>query len=83
MRESNIFWQREDATHNSLGSFAKHRDPYERKAVYVAPSTIPGAREGLFAKRDFEAHEMVAYFGSTCKFDIKVDLLIVKHFAQS
>ena len=63
MRESNIIWQREDATHNSLGSFAKHRDPYERKAVYVAPSTIPGAREGLFAKRDFEAHEMVAYFG--------------------
>jgi hypothetical protein len=25
-------------------------DPYERKAVFVAPSLVPGAGEGLFAR---------------------------------
>ena len=39
-----------------------HRDPYERRSVYVANSTIPGAGEGLFAKRDFEQRELLSYY---------------------
>jgi hypothetical protein len=38
------------------------RDPYERRSVYVAVSTIPGAGEGLFAKRNFEQRELISYY---------------------
>jgi hypothetical protein len=38
------------------------RDPYEKRSVYVAASTIPGAGEGLFAKRNFEQRELISYY---------------------
>jgi hypothetical protein len=63
IKDGSTIWRHEEATHNSLGSFAKKRDPYERKAVYAAPSTLPNAGEGLFAKRDLAPRELVAYFG--------------------
>ncbi len=48
-------------TYSGFGNTA-HRDPYERRSVYVADSTIPGAGEGLFAKRDFEQRELLSYY---------------------
>jgi hypothetical protein len=61
VKNSNPIWRREEVTKNFLGSNPRVRDPYERRNVYVAPSTIPGAGEGLFAKRDIEERELVAY----------------------
>jgi hypothetical protein len=61
VKNSNPIWRREEVTNNFLGSNPRVRDPYERRNVYVAPSTIPGAGEGLFAKRDMEERELVAY----------------------
>jgi hypothetical protein len=61
VKNSNPIWRREEVTHNFLGSNPRVRDPYERRNVYVSPSTIPGAGEGLFAKRDMEERELVAY----------------------
>ncbi|KAJ4462086.1 putative histone-lysine N-methyltransferase SETD7 [Paratrimastix pyriformis] len=37
-------------------------DPYETPRVYAAPSPIPGANEGLFARRDIQPHEVVAFY---------------------
>jgi hypothetical protein len=48
-------------TYSGVGNTAS-RDPYERRSVYVADSTIPGAGEGLFAKRDFEQRELLSYY---------------------
>jgi hypothetical protein len=61
VKHSNPIWRREEVTNNFLGSNPRVRDPYERRNVYVGPSTIPGAGEGLFAKRDMEERELVAY----------------------
>jgi hypothetical protein len=61
VKNSNPIWRREEVTNSFLGSNPRVRDPYERRNVYVAPSTIPGAGEGLFAKRDMEERELVAY----------------------
>jgi hypothetical protein len=61
VKNSNPIWRREEVTNNFLGSNPRVRDPYERRNVYVGPSTIPGAGEGLFAKRDMEERELVAY----------------------
>jgi hypothetical protein len=61
VKNSHPIWRREEVTNSFLGSNPRVRDPYERRNVYVAPSTIPGAGEGLFAKRDMEERELVAY----------------------
>ncbi len=61
VKNSNPIWRREEVTKNFLGSNPRVRDPYERRNVFVGPSTIPGAGEGLFAKRDIEERELVAY----------------------
>jgi hypothetical protein len=37
-------------------------DPYETARVYVAPSTIAGAAEGLFAETDLPSEEIVAFY---------------------
>lgn len=37
-------------------------EPYEKSAVYVKESNIPGAGEGLFARRKLAAGELVALF---------------------
>lgn len=52
-----------DATCYHLETPSKHEiasrplqpDPYEVERVYVAPSTLQGAGEGLFAKCDLQA----------------------------
>ena len=38
-------------------------DPHERMSLYVAPSRIEGAGEGVFAKRTFFPGQLVSYFG--------------------
>lgn len=37
-------------------------DPYEARTVRVAPSTIPGAGEGLFTRRAVPAGQVLAYY---------------------
>ena len=37
-------------------------DPHERKSVYISPSAIPGAQDGIFARRTFHQGDLVAYF---------------------
>jgi hypothetical protein len=56
-----IFPIKSGKTYSGAGNTAP-RDPYERRSVYVADSTIPGAGEGLFAKRDFEQRELLSYY---------------------
>lgn len=38
------------------------RDPYETKWVYVKPSTVPGAGEGLFAKIDIPEDTVCSFY---------------------
>ena len=38
------------------------RDPYESRCVYVAQSQLPGAAEGLFARRSIEINTVVAFY---------------------
>ena len=38
------------------------RDRYEESMVYLDRSTIPGAGEGLFAKKDVSLNTIVAFF---------------------
>ena len=38
------------------------RDPYEEETVFVAPSNIPFAGEGLFARRKIRINELVCLF---------------------
>ena len=37
-------------------------EPHERKSVYIGPSNIPGAEEGVFARRTFLQGDLVSYF---------------------
>jgi len=55
-------WRRESFPGEYLRANARRMDPYERRAVYAGPSHIPGANEGIFAKRDYLPGELVSYF---------------------
>ena len=46
----------------SLGEQGMMRDRYEDSMVYLAMSDIPGAGEGLFAKKDVPRNTIVAFF---------------------
>ena len=50
------------STETVLNSWPLVPDPYESLTVYVAPSRIPGAGEGLFARRNVQAGEILAYY---------------------
>ena len=50
------------ATNESLGDQPLLRDPYEDKTVKLAPSTVSGSGNGLFALRQIEANETVAFY---------------------
>ena len=43
-------------------------DPYESKMVEIRASTIDGANEGLFAKRDLEVNTTIAFYNG-CQAD--------------
>lgn len=58
-----IIWRREIQTHNNIGTQRQRMDPHERRSVYIGDSTIPGAGEGIFAKRRFQPFELISYFG--------------------
>ena len=46
----------------NVEQYATVMDPFEKKAVYVGESSIPGAGEGLFARRQFSPGDLVSYF---------------------
>ena len=54
--------RRESFAGEFLRANARRMDPFERRSVYAAPSTIPGANEGVWAKRDFLPGDLVSYF---------------------
>ena len=62
-----VVWRRETLM-NHFGQFGRISDPHERKAVYVGESSIPGAGDGLFAKRNFRSGQLVSYFGGVKSF---------------
>ena len=41
---------------------ARLSDPYEDRNVYVAQSGVAGAEEGLFARRNLEVHQVIAFY---------------------
>ena len=45
-----------------LGSQGHIRDAYEDRMVYLAPSLIPGAEDGLFARRDYPPNTLVSFY---------------------
>ena len=45
-----------------IGGQADIRDSYEDSMVYLAPSTIPGAEEGLFARRTYPPRTLVSFY---------------------
>ena len=45
-----------------LGSQGHIRDAYEDSMVFLAPSLIPGAEEGLFARRDYPPNTLVSFY---------------------
>jgi histone-lysine N-methyltransferase SETD7 len=55
-------WRRETYPGEYLRANAQRMDPFDRRAVYIATSHIPGANEGVFAKRDFLPGQLVSYF---------------------
>ena len=66
-RRKAVTWRRE-RLFNSVGEFGRVSDPHERKSVYVGRSSLAGAGEGLFAKKDFVAGDLVSYFGGVKSF---------------
>ena len=58
-----VIWRREIQTHNNVGSQRKKMDPHERRSVYIKDSPIPGAGEGVFAKRSYGPRDLISYFG--------------------
>ena len=49
-------------TSSSLPGLPLVRDPLDARYTDVLPSTIPGAGEGLFARKDVEAYTVVSVF---------------------
>ena len=58
-----VIWRREIQTHNNVGSQRRKMDPHERRSVYIKDSPIPGAGEGVFAKRSYGPRDLISYFG--------------------
>lgn len=56
-------WEADDPEMWSAGKTPTIMDPHERKSVFVSNSTIAGADEGLFAKRDFQPGDLISYYG--------------------
>jgi histone-lysine N-methyltransferase SETD7 len=55
-------WHRESFPGQYLRVNAQRMDPFERRAVYAAQSQIPGANEGIFAKRHYLPGQLISYF---------------------
>ena len=45
-----------------MGGQGHIRDAYEDRMVYLAPSLIPGAEDGLFARRDYPPNTLVSFY---------------------
>mmetsp|Transcript_50171 Transcript_50171/g.93418 ORF Transcript_50171/g.93418 Transcript_50171/m.93418 type:complete len:368 (-) Transcript_50171:172-1275(-) len=55
-------FQLDQSTARSISARMLTADPYEQRRVTVAPSTMPGAGEGLFAKIPLYKGEVAAYY---------------------
>lgn len=65
--DPHVIWRKEKNTEevwppHVLGQHPTVMDPMERKNVYVGASRQPFADEGLFARRNFRAGDLVSYF---------------------
>ena len=60
--EGSVRWEKEEANHSYICRHPKVMDPHERKSVYIGQSLVPGADEGLFARRSFMPGDIVSYF---------------------
>ena len=55
-----------------MGNQGHIRDAYEHSMVYLAPSLIPGADEGLFARKDYPPNTLVSFYhGLNVPYDIE------------
>jgi len=55
-----------------MGNQGDIRDAYEHSMVYLAPSLIPGADEGLFARKDYPTNTLVSFYhGLNVPYDIE------------
>jgi histone-lysine N-methyltransferase SETD7 len=52
----------EEATLECFSMFPLLPDPYEQDRIYVQDSRLPGAQEGMFAKRVIKSDEIVAWY---------------------
>ena len=52
----------DQSTHDCISRNPLVPDHYEQDRVCVAPSSIPGAGEGLFAKRDLDADTVASFY---------------------
>lgn len=50
-------------SHYSHGVHPLQRDPYEENTVEVLQSLLPGGNDGLFAKRDIQRGDILAFYG--------------------
>ena len=55
-----------------IGDQPQKMDPYERKLVYIKDDDFGG--DGMFAKRDIDQNELVAYYGGILWNHKKLDL---------
>ena len=61
-RDHLLPWRAESFPGEFLAANARRMDPFERRSVYAGPSLVPGANEGIFAKRAFLPGDLVSYF---------------------
>ena len=56
------FYKRELATYDSVTQHPLLEDPYETRMVFVHPSKVEGANDGLFAAIDIEPNTVIAFY---------------------
>ena len=67
-KRKEIIWKKEILNSTYIGMHPTVRDPFERRGIYLGQSLVPGAGQGIFAKRDFFSSELVSYLSG-----VKID----------
>jgi len=58
-----VTWRSEEQNQTSIGSYRKRTDPHERRSVIVGLSGVPGAEQGIFARRNLFIGDVISYLG--------------------